>query len=169
MNNKPGVFEQKTTEALESVLPKQKREAIGRDKKIFDTGSAIVGSLVALGVLNFESFKPPTVTSVLLAAAPLVLVFAIFYVFIHGKLQKDEGIAPGYFVIGAFMLFGAALIGNVLGFDQVVTAGPRGGTPFALVASMLGDFFRAYGIVLFVASAGVGVLAGRAWETLTAD
>jgi hypothetical protein len=104
-----------------------------------------------------------------MAAAPLVLVFAIFYVFLHGKVQKGEGIAPGYFAVGALMLFGAVLVGNALGFEPVATAGPRGGTPLAMLASMLNDFLNAYGIVLFASSIGVGVLVGRAWETLTAD
>ncbi len=188
MNKNIGTPEQKPENILDSIIRKEKREAISREAK----WTAIALALVALAgqqwILNWENIKTLyspvgnyvqpggagfedyiTIGMTIAASAPLVLVLAAMYVFVTGKLEKQEGLAPGHYWVGALLLWVAAKIGNALGFTPVRTAGLRGGTPFSWVGFILGDYASSYGFILFLSSIIVAIFVGRAWKILTTD
>ncbi len=188
MDRKTEEPEPKPKDILESIVPKEKREAIGRDAKWAAIGIALVAFIGQQFVLNMEFiqalyppfenyFKPGgaslgdyiAIWNTFAVSAPLVLVISVMYVYGAEKLQKEEGFAPGHYLVGGLLLWGAALVGNAIGFTPVKSEGLRGGTPFAWMGLMLGDYFSSYGFILFGSSLIVGILMGRAWKTLTTD
>jgi hypothetical protein len=188
MGRKTEEPERRPQDILESIVPKEKRDAIGRDAKWAAIGIALVSFIGQQFFLNMEFIKvlyPPfenffkpegaslgdyiTIWNTLAVSAPLVLVISVMYVYGAEKLQKKEGFAPGHYLVGGLLLWGAALVGNTIGFTPVKTEGPRGGTPFAWMGLMLGDYFNSYGFILFGSSLIVGILMGRAWNVLTTD
>ena len=180
--------EQTPPDILESLIPKQKREAIGRDAKWTAIGIALFTLLGQQIVLNsetittlyspFENYLKPGVASLgdyitiwntFVVSAPLVVAFSIIWGYGSEKLRKQEGFAAGHYWIAAILLWVAAWIGNQAGFTPVRSEGLRGGTPYAWVAFMLGDYLNAYGVVLFLSSLAVGIFVSRAWKTVVID
>lgn len=166
---------------------KQKFGAIERDARWTGIAIAIISLVGQQFTLNNESIKtlwsiaenvrkpgvaPPgdylTFWNIFAASAPLVVVIAAMYVYVTGKLERGEGLAPWHFGVAAGLLYVAAYVGNEIGFRPVYPGG-LGGTPPAMMAFMLQDYRNAYGSILFGSSIAVGVFMGRAWKILTSD
>ena len=177
--------EQTSKDIFESVIPREKREAIGRDAKWTAIALALLALLGQQFILNTDTVKTMyapianyferggasledyiTIGKTFAASGPVILAFAIIIVYAVGRIQRQEGFAPGHFFVGAGLLYVAALIGNTLGFAPVRTIGLRG-NPYTAMPLLLGDYYNSYGFVLFFSSIIVGIFIARAWKRLT--
>lgn len=185
MNNKLEDPKRKLNDFLEPIVSKEKRESISRDAKWAAIALSIISFLGQQFILNtktvkklyapVENYLNPGVASLddyisigntFIASAPLIIVFAIFYLVLKGKSERGEGLAPGHFWVGAVLLYIGASFGNAAGFASVRTAGIRGGNPLTAFSLILSDYYNSYGFILFLSSLVVGVFLGRAWKTL---
>jgi len=188
MDKIPGQPEQTHKGFLESFVSKEKRVAVGRDAKWTAIAIALitlVGQQIILNTKNIKILYSPlenylkpgvaslgdyiTIGNTFMLSAPVILAFAIIFVYAYVRIQKQEGFAPGHFFVGAGFLYFAALIGNTLGFAPVRTAGLRPGNPYATMAIILGDLYNSYGFILFFSSIVVGIFIARAWNILATD
>ena len=185
MNKDIGGPINKVDQILESVASNEKLQSIGREAKWLAIALSILSIFGQQFILNLDKVKKLyaplvnvlkpgsasiedylTIGKTLMISAPLVLVIAVLYVFVKGKEERSEGIAPVHYFVGFLLLYLAAKFGNAMGFANVTTAGPRGGTPFAVFFNVLFDYLNSYGLILFLSSGIVGWFIGRAWRKL---
>jgi hypothetical protein len=113
-----------------------------------------------------------TLGNTVIASAPLIIAFAGCYVFYRRKQEKGEGLAPGHFYAGAFLLYLSALMGNLVGFTPVKTSIYRllmAGNPYSTFSLMMSDYHSSYGSILFLSSLIVGLFVGSSWMILSDD
>lgn len=187
MNNASETSKQAPKNYLDSVIPQEKRDAIGRDAKWTSIALAVITLLGQQVLLNMDGVKTlysipanalkPGVGSfedyinighVFWQSAPVIIAFAIIFIFVNNQRQKQAGFALGHFFVAAILLVGAGYIGNALGFAPVKTA-LYNENPYASFAMVLVDIFTSYGVILFLSSLVVGFFMARVWKHLSTD
>ena len=185
MNNDNETSQQAPKNYLDTVLPQEKRDAIGRDAKWTSIVLAVIALLGQQVFLNIDGVKAlysipanylkPGVGSiedyikignVFWLSAPVIIAITIIINFVNNQRQKRQGFAPGHFFVAAILLVGASYIGNALGFAPVKTA-LYNGNPYTSFAMVLGDIFNSYGVILFLSSLVVGFFMARVWKHLS--
>ena len=101
-----------------------------------------------------------SIAQVFWSTAPLDVAVAIYYVLLARGLIGGYGLI----VAGAFLLLGATIIGNALGFPQIR---PSTGSPQYMLAGFIDSYLTVYGVAACLSAIVVGIFFGRSYIHLT--